>query len=210
MPSSPPDRISIKGFSFQVSLYRSLFRECIGNGVVFAGDVPEANLHILSRLLNGDLRIELQEQIQIGGYGAAVGTKAVFLTPTRRISLLTRSMQQRVVQVHYLPASKPFRHAIHHILRIRSNDPRLLRFPRPATIRALPHNNFPVIQSIGLHQILQRRQRGQQFRPLAGALLSRVPRRRDWYGELARRLFATGDPDTGRGSDLAVETAGTI
>ena len=53
--------------------------------------MPEANLDILPRLLNGDFRIELQEQIEIGGRCAAVGAKAVTLScPPPEISFETQ------------------------------------------------------------------------------------------------------------------------
>lgn len=47
----------------RVSLPRSFFRKRICIGIIFAGDMPEANLQILSVLLSRDFRVEFQEQI---------------------------------------------------------------------------------------------------------------------------------------------------
>ena len=47
------------GDSFRVSQSRNNFREGICNDVISARDIPEANLHTLSRLLSSDFRIKL-------------------------------------------------------------------------------------------------------------------------------------------------------
>lgn len=75
----------------------------------------------------------------------------------------------------YLPAWKPFRHPLDHILRIRSDDPHLLyRILRAASSCLRLDALLLLIQPIGLNQDPQSSQRSQQFRPLARALLPGV------------------------------------
>ena len=47
--------------SLRVSFRRSFLRERIRIGIIFTGDMPEANLQILSVLLRRDFRVEFQE-----------------------------------------------------------------------------------------------------------------------------------------------------
>lgn len=78
------------------------------------------------------------------------------------------------VKAFYLPAWKPFRHPLDHILRIRSDDPHPLYRVLRAASSCLRLDALLLIQPIGRNQDPQSSQRSQQFRPLARPLLARV------------------------------------
>lgn len=48
---------------FRITLQRSLLRKFVGDGVVLAGNVPEANVDVLFGLFGGDRFVQVEKQV---------------------------------------------------------------------------------------------------------------------------------------------------